>query len=63
MKCSMCKTSMQRGTGKMYVRNDGRLLYFCSSKCQKNWKMGRGEKGLKWAQAAGAEKKMPAKQG
>jgi large subunit ribosomal protein L24e len=63
MKCSMCKTSMLRGTGKMYVRNDGRLLYFCSSKCQKNWKMGRGEKGLKWAQAADTEKKMPAKQG
>lgn len=49
MKCSMCKMTMPRGTGKMYVRNDGRIFYFCKSKCQKNWNMGRGDKSLKWA--------------
>jgi len=51
MKCSMCKSNMPRGTGKMFVRNDGRIIYFCGSKCQKNWNMGRGEKNLKWARS------------
>ncbi len=51
MKCSMCKSNMPRGTGKMLVRNDGRIVYFCSSKCQKNWNMGRMDKNLKWTGA------------
>jgi large subunit ribosomal protein L24e len=53
----MCKLNMSRGTGKMFVRNDGRIFYFCSSKCQKNWKMGRGDKKLKWTLSS-AEKKV-----
>ena len=53
----MCKLNITRGTGKMFVRNDGRIFYFCSSKCQKNWKMGRGDKKLKWTLSA-AEKKV-----
>ena len=32
----------------MFVRNDGRIFYFCGSKCQKNWNMGREGKKLKW---------------
>ncbi len=48
MKCSICKSNIPKGSGKMFVRNDGRLFYFCSSKCQKNWRMGRGERKLKW---------------
>lgn len=35
MKCSFCSNEIERGTGKMYVQNDGRIFYFCSSKCQK----------------------------
>lgn len=27
---------MLRGTGKMYVKKDGAVYYFCSSKCEKN---------------------------
>ncbi|MEM5872060.1 MAG: 50S ribosomal protein L24e [Candidatus Aenigmatarchaeota archaeon] len=53
MKCSICKNNIPRGTGKMFVRNDGKIFYFCSSKCQKNWNMGRLEKGLKWAMHKG----------
>lgn len=49
MKCSICRTNIQKGSGKMYVRNDGRIFYFCSSKCQKNFRMGRETKKLRWA--------------
>jgi len=57
MKCSICRTNIARGTGKMYVRNDGRIFYFCSSKCHKNFKLGRVEKGLKWARRDNLTKK------
>ena len=40
---------MPRGTGKMLVRNDGRILYFCSRKCERTVEMGRSEKRMKWA--------------
>lgn len=36
MQCSFCGTAIARGTGKMYVKVDGRIYYFCSSKCEKN---------------------------
>lgn len=32
----------------MYVENDGSILYFCSSKCEKNMKMGRKPEDLEW---------------
>lgn len=34
--CSFCGGEIEPGTGKMYVKNDGTVYYFCSSKCQKN---------------------------
>ncbi|MFH1409901.1 MAG: 50S ribosomal protein L24e [Nanoarchaeota archaeon] len=36
MKCSFCKQSIPAGTGKMFVKKDGKLFYFCSMKCEKN---------------------------
>jgi large subunit ribosomal protein L24e len=39
---------MPFGTGLMYVRNDGRILYFCNSKCERNTEMGREGKNKKW---------------
>lgn len=51
MKCSFCNSEIRRGTGKMFVENKGRIHYWCSSKCEKNFKLGRGEKKLKWAKA------------
>ncbi|MBT3721163.1 50S ribosomal protein L24e [archaeon] len=36
MKCSFCGCTMQDGTGKMYVKKDAKIFYFCSSKCEKN---------------------------
>jgi len=36
MKCSFCGIQIERGTGKMFVKLDGKVLYFCSNKCEKN---------------------------
>lgn len=35
-KCTFCSNEMEQGTGKMLVKNDGKIIYFCSSKCEKN---------------------------
>lgn len=49
MKCSFCKGDIESGTGKMFVRNDGKVFYFCSSKCEKNMlKLRREPKDVKW---------------
>jgi large subunit ribosomal protein L24e len=57
MKCSVCKSNINKGSGKMFVRNDGRIIYFCGSKCQKNFNMGREPKKLKWASSEKKAKK------
>lgn len=36
MKCSFCGKEIEKGTGVIFVKNDGKLLYFDSSKCEKN---------------------------
>ena len=35
-KCSFCGTDIEPGTGKMFVKRDGTVLYFDSNKCYKN---------------------------
>ncbi|KYK30891.1 MAG: 50S ribosomal protein L24e [Theionarchaea archaeon] len=50
MKCNFCEKDIEKGTGKMYVRKDGSVLYFCSSKCEKNMvKLRRKPRKFKWA--------------
>ncbi|MBT3941048.1 50S ribosomal protein L24e [Candidatus Woesearchaeota archaeon] len=34
--CSFCKSKIAPGTGKMLVKNNGKVLWFCSRKCEKN---------------------------
>ncbi|MFP4524173.1 MAG: 50S ribosomal protein L24e [Candidatus Woesearchaeota archaeon] len=34
--CDFCGTTITQGTGKMYVQKDGKILRFCSNKCEKN---------------------------
>ncbi|AAB90471.1 MULTISPECIES: 50S ribosomal protein L24e [Archaeoglobus] len=47
--CSFCGYDIEPGTGKMYVRRDGRVFYFCSGKCEKNMlKLKRKPRKLKW---------------
>ena len=51
MRCSFCKQNINRGTGKIYVQKTGKLLYFCSSKCEKNMlKLKRKQRTTKWTQ-------------
>jgi len=46
-KCSFCNREIPPGTGVMFVKNDGKIFYFCSSKCEKNMlKLGRKARKL-----------------
>ena len=49
MKCTFCNSEIEMGTGKMLVKNDGKVFYFCSSKCEKNMiKLGREARKTNW---------------
>ncbi len=48
MKCSFCDGTVLKGRGKMFVKNDGRTFTFCGSKCQKNFRLKRDGKKMKW---------------
>ena len=51
--CSFCDDSIPKGTGLMYVKKDGTIFYFCSSKCKKNnLVLGREGRRQKWTPAA-----------
>lgn len=47
-KCSFCKKVYEFPHGLTLVLNDGTVLYFCSSKCRKNFQMGRKSRKVKW---------------
>jgi large subunit ribosomal protein L24e len=49
--CSFCGYPLEPGTGKMFVRRDGAIFYFCSTKCQNNYKLGRFPRRVAWTQA------------
>ena len=49
MKCYFCSRKITSGTGKMLVKNDGTVYYWCSSKCEKNYLLGREGKDRKWS--------------
>ena len=48
VKCSFCGSEIEKGTGIMYVKNDGTVLWFCSHKCLRNWQMGRSPRRVNW---------------
>ncbi len=49
--CSFCGADVEPGTGSIYVRNDGSLLYLCSSKCRRNQiYLKRRARRLKWTE-------------
>ena len=61
MKCSFCKAEIPPGTGKMFVKRDGSVLFFCSSKCEKNMlKLGRKSRKVKWVSKQEAKAKTEA---
>ncbi|MEM4397783.1 MAG: 50S ribosomal protein L24e [Candidatus Woesearchaeota archaeon] len=58
VKCSFCGNTLSKGTGKMYIKTDARVLYFCSNKCEKNMlKLNRKARNLKWTKEYTKSKK------
>ncbi len=62
--CSFCGGDIEPGTGKMFVRKDGTVFFFCKLKCQTNMlDMGRASRWVRWtdvyarAKHGAAEKK------
>jgi large subunit ribosomal protein L24e len=53
-KCSFCSSELSQGCGKMIVKNDGRILFFCCKKCEKNMHMGRNPARVNWIRKAKA---------
>jgi large subunit ribosomal protein L24e len=60
-KCTFCGHNIEPGTGKMLVKKDGAIQYFCSTKCENNSKMGRIPRLTSWT-AAGKATKAKAKE-
>lgn len=55
--CSFCGSKIEFGTGKMFIRKDGSVLYFDTSKCEKNFlKLHREPRRARWT-AQGREEK------
>lgn len=48
VKCSFCSADIEVGTGKMMVKNDGRIFYYCSKKCERSAAMGRVPAKMGW---------------
>jgi large subunit ribosomal protein L24e len=47
--CNFCDRSVPKGSGTMLAKNDGTVLWFCSSKCKKNaLVLKRDPRKLKW---------------
>lgn len=50
MKCTFCGKEIPPGTGKMYIKKDAKIFYFCSKKCEKNLlKLKRKPNVTKWS--------------
>jgi len=48
---------IEKGTGKMFIKTDGKILYFCSTKCEKNLlKLKRKPREHKWTKMSRDER-------
>lgn len=57
-KCDFCKIHIEKGTGKKFVKNDGKIFDFCSTKCEKNmFKLKRKPRTTRWTGEYHAVKK------
>ncbi|UCD20967.1 MAG: 50S ribosomal protein L24e [archaeon] len=50
-KCTFCRKEAEQGRGIYFVTDDGKTFYFCSSKCRRNFKLGRKARKIKWARS------------
>jgi len=49
VKCTFCGSEVIKGSGKIFVRDNGQVLNFCSMKCEKNMLvLKRDARKLKW---------------
>jgi large subunit ribosomal protein L24e len=56
--CSFSGKEIPRGTGIMYIKKDGKILWFLNSKCEKGYlKLGRKPRNTPWTAEAIAAKK------
>ena len=47
--CSYCDRPVAKGSGTMFVKNDGTIYWFCSAKCKKNMlELKRDPRKFKW---------------
>ena len=47
--CSFCGDEIEPGTGKMYIKKDASIFFFCTNKCQKNMvKLKRVPRRVRW---------------
>lgn len=61
--CNFCGEGIEPGTGKMFIKKDGTIFYFCSSKCEKNsLKLKRIPREIKWTSFSRRERKEAKKQ-
>ena len=62
MNCTFCGESIPKGTGKMYVKVDGKVFYFCATKCEKNMlKLGKKPHATRWTKITHNLKKIASK--
>ena len=51
VKCTFCGKSIEKGTGKIFVYTSGKVINFCTNKCEKNMlKLKRKPITVKWTQ-------------
>lgn len=47
--CSFCGSEIKKASGKVYIKDNGQVLNFCSGKCEKNMlKLKRDARKFKW---------------
>jgi|TARA_Y100000310_G_scaffold91953_1_gene89484 large subunit ribosomal protein L24e len=55
--CNFCGDTLPVGTGKMFIKKDGTILYFCKMKCEKNMlTLGRNPRKQGWTAGGRVEK-------
>ena len=47
-KCNFCNKIVKQGRGMISIASDGRVINFCSGKCEKNFKLGRDPRKVNW---------------
>lgn len=50
--CNFCGKEIKMGTGKIFAKDNGTVLHFCSGKCEKNMLvLKRDARKLKWTKS------------